>query len=83
MKDFLLFALNGGGWALKPILEKGAVDKLGHYYFTFLRYLISGIIAIPFLIQHYYFNGFPIKKIINYFLKMLLFGVVLLVLLLC
>jgi uncharacterized membrane protein len=61
MKDFLLFALNGGGWALKPILEKGAVDKLGHYYFTFLRYLISGIIAIPFLIQHYYFNGFPKK----------------------
>ena len=69
MKDFLLFAINGGGWALKPILEKGAVDKLGHYYFTFLRYLISGIIAIPFLIQHYYFNGFPknIKKIANYF----------------
>lgn len=61
MKDFLLFALNGGGWALKPILEKGAVDKLGHYYFTFLRYLISGIIAVPFLIQHYYFNGFPKK----------------------
>ena len=61
MKDFFLFALNGGGWALKPILEKGGVDKLGHYYITFLRYLISGIIAIPFLIQHYYFNGFPKK----------------------
>ena len=59
MKDFLLFALNGGGWALKPILEKISVDKLGHYYFTFLRYFISGIIAIPFLIQHYYYNGFP------------------------
>ncbi len=28
MKDFFLFALNGGGWALKPILEKGAVDNL-------------------------------------------------------
>jgi drug/metabolite transporter (DMT)-like permease len=35
------------------------VDKLGHYYFTFLRYFISGIIAIPFLLQHYYYNGFP------------------------
>ena len=34
MKDLLLFAINGGGWALKPILEKGAVDKLGHYYFN-------------------------------------------------
>ncbi len=71
MKDLLLFAINGGGWALKPILEKGAVDKLGHYYFTFLRYLISGIIAIPFLIQHYYFNGFPkkYKKDSKLFLK--------------
>ena len=28
-------------------------------YFLFLRYFISGIIAIPFLIHHYYFNGFP------------------------
>ena len=56
MKDFFLFALNGGD-GHKPILEKGAVDNLGHYYFTFLRYFISGIIAIPFLIQHYYFNG--------------------------
>ena len=59
MSDILLFSLNGGGWALKPILEKISVDKIGHYYFTFIRYLISGIIAIPFLIQHYYFNGFP------------------------
>ena len=59
MNDLLLFAINGGGWALKPILEKISVDKLGHYYFSFLRYFISGIIAIPFLIQHYYFNGFP------------------------
>ena len=59
MNDFFLFAINGGGWALKPILEKISVDKLGHYYFTFLRYFISGIIAIPFLLQHYYYNGFP------------------------
>ena len=59
MNDVLYFILNGGGWALKPILEKISVDKLGHYYFSFLRYLISGIIAIPFLIYHYYYNGFP------------------------
>ena len=50
MQDFVLFAINGGGWALKPILEKISVDKIGHYYFSFLRYFISGIIAIPFLI---------------------------------
>jgi len=59
MYDLLLFALNGGGWALKPILEKISVDKIGHYYFTFFRYFISGVIAIPFILQHYYFNGFP------------------------
>ena len=59
MNDLIIFAINGGGWALKPILEKISVDKLGHYYFSFLRYLISGIIAIPFLLHHYYYNGFP------------------------
>ena len=59
MNDLFIFAINGGGWALKPILEKISVDKLGHYYFSFLRYLISGVIAIPFLIYHYYYNGFP------------------------
>ena len=41
MSDILLFSLNGGGWALKPILEKISVDKIGHYYFTFIRYFIS------------------------------------------
>ena len=76
MNDLFIFALNGGGWALKPILEKISVDKLGHYYFSFLRYLISGIIAIPFLLHHYYLMAFQkyIKMMQNYFLKMLLFG---------
>jgi uncharacterized membrane protein len=60
MSDLVLFAINGGGWALKPILEKISVDKIGPYYFSFLRYVISGIIAIPFLIYHYKHNGFPI-----------------------
>ena len=81
MNDLFIFALNGGGWALKPILEKISVDKLGHYYFSFLRYLISGIIAIPFLIHHYYYNGSQkyIKMMLDYFSKMLLFGEQLLV----
>jgi uncharacterized membrane protein len=60
MSDLLLFTINGGGWALKPILEKISVDKIGPYYFSFLRYVISGIIAIPFLLYHYKHNGFPI-----------------------
>ena len=41
MNDLLIFALNGGGWALKPILEKISVDKLGHYYFSFFHFLCS------------------------------------------
>jgi len=71
MSDLLLFAINGGGWALKPILEKISIDKIGPYYFSFLRYLISGIIAIPFLIHHYKYNGFPIsyKNNANLFIK--------------
>ena len=52
MNDILIFALNGGGWALKPILEKISVDKLGHYYFSFLRYCIRKGIAIIPLIHH-------------------------------
>ncbi len=71
MSDLVLFAIKGGGWAVMPILEKISVDKLGPYYFTFLRYLISGIIAIPFLIYHYKYNGFPkvYKNDANLFLK--------------
>ena len=59
MNDLFLFALNGGGWAFKPILEKISVDKIGHYYFTFIRYFVSGIIAIPFILHQYYKNGIP------------------------
>ena len=59
MNDLILFALNGGGWAFKPILEKISVDKIGHYYFTFIRYFVSGIIAIPFILHQYYNKGIP------------------------
>ena len=47
LNDIILFAINGGGWALKPILEKISVDKMGYFYFTFIRYFVSGIIALP------------------------------------
>ena len=59
MSDILYFILNGGGWALKPILEKMSVDKIGFFYFSFFRYLISGIIAIPFIFYQYQKHGLP------------------------
>mgnify|MGYP001193454551 FL=1 len=71
LNDLLLFSINGGGWALKPILEKISVDKIGHYYFTFLRYFISGIIALPFLIHCYMNYGCPksYKNNVRLFMK--------------
>ena len=59
MSDILYFILNGGGWALKPILEKMSVDKIGFFYFSFFRYLVSGIIAIPFIYYQYQKHGLP------------------------
>ena len=59
MSDILYFILNGGGWALKPILEKMSVDKIGFFYFSFFRYLVSGIIAIPFIYYQYQKYGLP------------------------
>tara|TARA_B110000444_G_scaffold258971_1_gene301338 strand:+ start:501 stop:956 length:456 start_codon:yes stop_codon:yes gene_type:complete len=61
LNDIFLFILNGGGWALKPILEKISVDKMGYFYFTFVRYFVSGIIAIPFIIYQYNRHGIPKK----------------------
>ena len=61
LNDILLFSINGGGWALKPILEKISVDKMGYFYFTFIRYFVSGIIALPFMFYQYYTNGVPKK----------------------
>ena len=53
LNDLLLFIINGGGWAIKPILEKVSVDRIGYYYFTFLRYVICGVISLPFLIHFF------------------------------
>ena len=61
INDIILFAINGGGWALKPILEKISVDKMGYFYFTFIRYFVSGIIALPFMYYQYYTHGVPKK----------------------
>ena len=47
--DILMILVNGIGWGIKPITEKAAVTKIGHSHFTFIRYIVTAIIAIPFL----------------------------------
>jgi len=47
--DILMILVNGIGWGIKPITEKTAVTKIGHSNFTFIRYIVTAIIAIPFL----------------------------------
>ena len=49
MNDLLLFALNGGGWALKPILEKYQLIKLVTIIFPFLDILSVESLQYPFL----------------------------------
>ena len=46
MLDILLFLINGGGWALKPILEKISVESIGYFDFVLIRYLLCGLIAL-------------------------------------
>lgn len=59
MIDIILFIVNGLGWAIKPIIEKVSVDKVGYYNFTFLRYIISGLIGLPFLLHSLHKYGLP------------------------
>lgn len=47
--DILMILVNGIGWGIKPITEKTAVSKIGHTNFTFIRYIVTALIAIPFL----------------------------------
>lgn len=69
--DAFLFLINSGGWALKPIFEKISVDRIGFLYFTFLRYVICGLISLPFLIYCYKNKGCPkyYKEDIGFFVN--------------
>ena len=53
MLDILLFLINGGAWALKPILEKLSVDSIGYFDFVFIRYFFCGVIALFVLVFNY------------------------------
>ena len=64
MLDILLFLINGGGWAIKPILEKISVDSIGYFDFVFIRYLFCGLIALFVLLLSYY-QGRRLKLLKN------------------
>ena len=67
--DILAVAVNSVGWGVKPILEKISVDKVGHTNFGYIRYIITGLIALPLLVVNIYKNGMgkAYKSNPNYF----------------
>ena len=46
MLDTLAILVNSIGWGIKPVLEKISVDKIGHNNFSYIRYVITGIITV-------------------------------------
>lgn len=54
--DILAILVNSVGWGIKPILEKISVGKMGYTNFSYIRYVITGIIALPLLIYNIYFK---------------------------
>ena len=57
MLDTLAILVNSVGWGIKPVLEKISVNKIGHTNFSYIRYIITGIIALPLLIYNIQANG--------------------------
>ena len=57
MLDTLAILVNSVGWGIKPILEKISVDKIGHTNFSYIRYIITGAIALPLFLYNIHTNG--------------------------
>jgi hypothetical protein len=49
-KDFLLIMLSGIFLTINPILGKIAVNKFGYNFFTFFRFVMSGIVGLFFFL---------------------------------
>jgi len=62
--DILMILVNGLGWGIKPITEKKAVVKIGHQNFSYIRYIVTAMIATPLLIYNLQSNG-GIKKLLS------------------
>ena len=41
--------INSIAWGIKPVIEKLAITQIDHTNFTFVRYIISGILSFIFL----------------------------------
>ena len=78
MLDTLAILVNSVGWGIKPVLEKISVDKIGHNNFSYIRYVITGIIALPLLIYNIQTNGIGKKfeKNPNYLKDSLIWGTI-------
>jgi drug/metabolite transporter (DMT)-like permease len=55
--DILMILVNGLGWGIKPITEKKAVTKIGHQNFSYIRYIVTALIATPLLIYNLQTKG--------------------------
>tara|TARA_B100001287_G_C22679654_1_gene529645 strand:- start:1780 stop:2229 length:450 start_codon:yes stop_codon:yes gene_type:complete len=55
--DGLAIMVNSVGWGIKPVLEKISVKKIGHVNFSYIRYIITGIISLILLSINLYRNG--------------------------
>ena len=62
--DILMILVNGLGWGIKPITEKKAIQKIGHSNFSYIRYIITAMIATPFLIYNIHKQG-GINKLVS------------------
>lgn len=78
MLDTLAILVNSVGWGIKPVLEKISVDKIGHNNFSYIRYVITGAIALPLLIYNIQTNGIGKKfeKNPNYLKDSLIWGTI-------
>ena len=78
MLDSLAILINSVGWGIKPVLEKISVKKIGHTNFSYIRYIITGIIALPLLIYNIQANGIGKKfeKNPNYIKDSLIWGTI-------
>ena len=78
MLDTLAILVNSVGWGIKPVLEKISVEKIGHTNFSYIRYVITGMIALPLLIYNIqtYGVGKKFEKNPNYLKDSLFWGTI-------
>ncbi len=76
--DILMVIINGVGWGIKPITEKTAITAIGYSNFTYIRYIVTAIISVPFLCMNIKKTGVKalFKKNPNFFFDAAKHGVI-------